>query len=135
MGRSRSPPTSIFYYKKIQVYRKVEAILQLTRIYSPFIFYYWHLPIRFRKCHLPSPLSPFFSPFIYPSYFLMHFKLLTSVLSSPKHFNVHTIIPITYLFICCCCSVAKSCPIATPWAVACQAVLHHLPEFAQIHVP
>ena len=76
MGRSRSPPASILYYKKIHVYRKVEAVLQSTRIYSPFIFYYWHLPIRFRKCHLPSPVSPFLSPFIYPSYFLMHFKVV-----------------------------------------------------------
>ena len=133
MGRSWSPPTSTFYYKKIQVYRKVEAVLQLPRLYSPFIFYYWHLPRRSRKCHLPSPLWPFLSPFIHHIFWCIS-KLLTSVLSSPKHFNVHTITPITYLFICCC-SVAKSCPTATPWAVACQAVLHHLPEFAQTHVP
>ena len=95
------------------MYRKVETILRLTCIYSPFISHYWHLPIRFRKCHLPSPLSFSLHSFIHHIFWCIS-KLLTSVLSSPKHFNVHTITPITYLFICCCCPVAKLCPTLQP---------------------
>ena len=41
-------------------------------------------------------------------------------------------------FTLCCYSVAKSCGLfVTPWPAEKPGfpVLHHLPEFAQIHVP
>ena len=46
-------------------------------------------------------------------------------------------VPFCFLFLCCCCSVAKLCPtLCNP--VDCSSagfpVLHHLPEFAQTHV-
>ena len=39
--------------------------------------------------------------------------------------------------ICCCCSVAKSCPTLQPYELQHTPgfpVLHHLPEFPQINV-
>ena len=39
--------------------------------------------------------------------------------------------------ICCCCSVAKSCPtLCDPmdYSMPCSPVLHYLLEFAQIHI-
>ena len=44
---------------------------------------------------------------------------------------------VSYLFICCCCSVAKSCQtLCDPMDCRMPAfpVLHYLPEFAEIHV-
>ena len=51
----------------------------------------------------------------------------------------HLDIPGSYSSLCkvCCCSVAKLCQLfAVPWTAGGQApILHHLPEFAQTHVP
>ena len=60
------------------------------------------------------------------------------LLAQPSDITLVMQLCFTFCCWCCCCSVAKSCPtLCNPMDCSVPAfpVLHHLPEFAQIHVP